>query len=197
MTVVKSALNNTIISRLGSRYPLPAFNGSPQDSPLISSVREDGNKVKMRKVKGIRDTKRENVSKVLVSLNMIHKEVAYHLEKRLKQAVHLRSRKHVSPNNFSTADILLRGCLQRGTKRKNSIKWKGPFRVIECRNDYIFVNENFLNGTREEVHGRRLKFFRNSFLEVTEYVLEHLSYQEGEVFVVDMFDDILKKNGVI
>lgn len=44
---------------------------------------------------------------------------------------------------------------------------------------------------------RRLKFFRNKDFEVTEIFRDHLVYQENELLVVEMFDDIRLNNAVL
>ena len=47
-----------------------------------------------------------------------------------------------------------------------------------------------MSGRKDEAHGRRLKFLRNKDFEVTEEVLQHLEYQEGELLVIESFLDI-------
>ena len=40
--------------------------------------------------------------------------------------------------------------------------------------------------------GGGLKLFRNSDFNVTEEIREHLEYQEGELLMVDSFEDVRK-----
>ena len=97
-------------------------------------------------------------------------------------AIDAHNRKtNVKAINFDVGDFVLRGLLQRETGRKPSLRWKGLYRVISCTGDYIFRVEDLLSGERLEVHGRRLKFFRNKDYEVTEQLMNHLSYQTGEL----------------
>lgn len=56
---------------------------------------------------------------------------------------------------------------------------------MECRSDYIFLVENILNGEKQEIHGRRLKLFRNQAYEVSQELLYLLTFQAGEVFAID------------
>lgn len=42
-----------------------------------------------------------------------------------------------------------------------------------------------------------LKLFRNSDYEVAEYLKEHLSNQDGELLVVECFDDIRRIAGLV
>jgi hypothetical protein len=46
---------------------------------------------------------------------------------------------------------------------------------------FIYVLEDLLTGKCQEVHARRIRFFRNSDFRVTQTVLDHLSYQAGEL----------------
>lgn len=61
---------------------------------------------------------------------------------------------------------------------------------MSCKNENIFEVENLLSETKELVHGRRLKFFRNRLSEVNEEVEHHLTYQENDLLVVEEFQDI-------
>ena len=76
------------------------------------------------------------------------------------------------------------------------MKWIGPYRFTEYRSEYVFLVEDLVNGKKQEVHGRRLKFFRNKDFQVSQELLNHLSYQEGELLVVEAFTDIRRKQGV-
>ena len=100
---------------------------------------------------------------------------------------------NVRPINFSEGDYVLRGIVQGKSGKKPSLKWHGPFRVVECRSSYIFVIEDLLSGKREEAHGRRLPFFRNSSFNVTEELRDHLAYQKGELFIIEEFTGIRRK----
>jgi len=70
-------------------------------------------------------------------------------------------------------------------------------KIIECRSDYIFIVEDLLSGERNEVHGRRLKLFRNKDYNVTQEVLDHLQYQQGELLVIKEFHGIRKIDGQV
>ncbi len=69
--------------------------------------------------------------------------------------------------------------------------------MTECKSDYIFEVEDLITGRKEDAHGRRLKFFRNSTFEVTEEVRNHLAYQENELLVIESFDNLRRRNGNI
>ena len=198
MPVVQSALNNSILERLANRCPLTAFTGLPQDSPLVSFTRKVGEKIQVHSIDDIRSTQQKNIQAMLRALEKMHREVSVQADKRRKAAVNSHNRKTgVRAVNFTEGDYVLRGVMQYERTRKPSLKWVGPYRVVECRSDYIYLLEDLINGKKWEVHGRRLKFFRNKDYQVEEEVLNHLAYQAGELLVVDSFTDIRREHGVI
>lgn len=71
----------------------------------------------------------------------------------------------------------------------------GPYRVLACGSDYVFLIEKLLTSKKEEVHCRRLKFFRNKDYKVIEEMLDHLVYQQGELHLIHSFFDIRKARG--
>ena len=72
-----------------------------------------------------------------------------------------------------------------------------PLRVLSCRDNYVFEIQNLLNQKTQLAHGRRLKFFRNSELNITEEIEEHLQYQDNQLLVVEDLEDIrMTDNGL-
>ena len=45
-----------------------------------------------------------------------------------------------------------------------ALRWRGPRRVIKARSDYVFKVEDLRNGSTEDVHSSRLKFYRDGWL---------------------------------
>lgn len=128
----------------------------------------------------------------------MHREVKGASDRRRSAAVRAHNSKTgVREINFECGDYVLRGILPRNRNSKLCLHWKGPFRVTSCESDFIFEIEDLLTGKKEFAHGRRLRFFRNKYFEVTEEVKEHLLYQEDELQVVESFDDIRSSNGRI
>ncbi len=194
LPIVQSVLNNTILTRLANRCPLTAFTGLPQDNPLNSVKCQLGKKLVFRTVDSIQSAQREYIEALQNSLEGIHKDIAQMTNKKRKSAIESHNRKtHIRPINFTDGDYVLRGVVQGKSGRKPSLKWHGPFRVVECRSNYIFVIEDLLTGEREEAHGRRLRFFRNSSFNVTEELRHHLAYQKGELLIVEEFTGIRRK----
>ena len=196
--MVQSALNNSMLPRLGNRCPQTVFMGLPHSSPISTVLRRDNGVLQIRSLDEIRVRQRMKIPAIQHSLDQMHKEVAALNNKKRKDAVDAYNQKvGVRPVNFTEGDFVLRGIMERERAKKPALRWKGPYRVVRCLSEYIFVVEHLLTGRKEQVHGRRLKFFRNASFEVTEELKEHLEYQEGEMLVVDRIDDIRSKRGKV
>ena len=162
LPVVQSALNNSKLPRLGNRCPLTAFTGLPQDTPLATIKMTNKKKIVTRNIGDIRIIQRNNLNELLQALEKMHKEVDILSTRKREAAINSHNRKtNVRPVNFTDGDYVLRGNIIGKSGKKPSLIWHGPFRVTECRSNYIFVIEDILSGKKEEAHGRRLKFFRN------------------------------------
>lgn len=48
---------------------------------------------------------------------------------------------------------------------RNSLRWRGPRRVVKAMNSYVHQVEDLKNGNVEEVHCSRLKFYHESSLD--------------------------------
>lgn len=112
-------------------------------------------------------------------MDIMQKEVAKRSSAKRKSAAYSHNRKtSVLPINFEVDEFLFRDILQRERGSNPSFRWKGPFRVTECRSECIFTIGDLITGAMQEAHGPRLKFSRNSSFKITEEVLDHLSYQK-------------------
>ena len=96
---------------------------------------------------------------------------------------------------FTIGDFVLRGETRSGPKLR--LKWTRPYRVTECKSEFLFQIEKLGTGIKSTSHGRRQKLFRNSDYEITEDVLNHLDYQKGELLVIESFENIRERQGHI
>jgi hypothetical protein len=92
---------------------------------------------------------------------------------------------------------VLSAMLSRNRKSKLSLQRHGPHRVTKCSSDYVFEVQDLRTDGTSEVHGTRLKFYRNKGLEKDSELQEHLAYQQGELCVVERFTDVRKHEGVL
>lgn len=194
--IVQSSLNNSVLSRLGNRCPLTVFTQLPSDSPVTTIKHTTEDVTKVYSIDAVRASQLSNVEVMHRTLEEMHKDVTNRSTKKREEAVKRHNKNTgVKPVNFSEGDYVLKGLLRRQRGRKPSLRWNGPYRVVEVKSDYIFVIEDLLSGEKEEAHGRRLKFFRNKDFEVTEELKDYLSYQNGELLVIERFEDIRRNKG--
>ena len=78
--------------------------------------------------------------------------------------------------NFQVGDYVLAGDPDPGRRagRKLHLLWKGPFRITDTLNGYIFELENIINQARRVVHGDRIRYYTDKQLNVTAPVDELL-----------------------
>lgn len=53
------------------------------------------------------------------------------------------------------------------------LRWRGPRRIINARNDYAYKVEDLRNAQLEDIHASRLEFYRDGFLNSTA-VMSHV-----------------------
>lgn len=196
LSVVQSALNNTKLKRLNNECPMTLFTGRPQDTPVGAIVTKHGQATRVHNIEHTRLEAIMNTKATHAALENMHRQCAALSDLRRRQSVNSHNLKtNVRPVNFTTGDFVLRGDPKRG--KKLQLTWRGPFKVTECRSEFLFEIEDLLTKQRSVAHGRRLKHFRNSEFEITEDVTHHLEYQQGELLVIDNFDDIREKDGQV
>ena len=59
-------------------------------------------------------------------------------------------------------------------------KWYGPMRVTAAVTPWIYEIEDLLDGTKHEAHARRLKYYIDSLLNITEEVKAQLRLDNGQ-----------------
>ena len=196
LPLVQGALNNAILKRLGDKCPMTLFTGQLQDTPVTAIVTRDGKSTKVHNIEESRLNAIMRASELHADIDRMHRQVANSTTLRRNQATtSYNQRTGVRPVNFAKGDFVLKGRAKLG--KKLQLTWTGPFRVTECRSEYLFEVEDLVTKERTVAHGRRLKHFRNADYEVTEDLLQHLDYQRGELLVIESFDDIREKNGQI
>lgn len=196
MIPVQSDLNNSIIYRLGNRCPLTVFTGHKQDTPLNAVTRTVAGETQVLSVDEIRLAQLISIKVLQDALQNVHKDLAQCSTRKKEQAVDSHNRKTgVRRINFLEGDFVLRDTMKLEWSRKPSLQWNGPFRILKCRWEYIFLIESLLDGKTSEVHFRMLKCFHNKDYNVTEELLDHLSYWQGALLVMDHFMDVRRNQG--
>jgi hypothetical protein len=198
LPIVQSALNNTILPRLGNRSSTEVFLGLPTSSPITTAVVTKENKSVILSLEEIRARQLLQIDKLRTTVDVIHREVAGLTSQARNTRVALHnSRTGVRPINFTVGEVVLRGVLTREKGRKTYVCWKGPFCVTACHSNFIFEVRRLLTGAKSTVHGTRLKFFRNRDWEVTVAAKEHIAYLDDELCVVDRFINLRRREDII
>lgn len=186
------------MARLGNKRALTAFTGLPQDTPLNSVKTKVSNVVRVFSIEEVRAAQLNRRNELQTVFDKLHKDVSQNAEHARGTSIRNHNRKaNVRPINFAEGDYVLRGVYHRERGRKQAVRWRGPFRVMRCSSEYTFEMEDLLTSERREFYGRRLKFFRNRDVDVTEKVRNHLSYQGNELLVVREIEDIRKRNDAL
>jgi hypothetical protein len=196
--LVQAGLNNAASSRMGGKCPKEVFIGLPPDPPLLSEKACRGSTVEVMSLPEIKAVQLLKMQRLHLSIQEMHKEVSRLVSKSRQKAIDYHNAKtHVRAHNFDVGDFVLSAGLSRTRKEKLSLHWHGPHRVTKCASEYVKV-QDLKTGIVKEVHCTRLKFFRNAELseENTELV-EHLSYQNGELCVVEYVTDLREHEGAV
>jgi hypothetical protein len=164
LPMVQAGINNAASVRMQGKCPKEVFLGLPPDSPLVSIKAEREGKVEILSLSEIRASQLLKVQKVLGAVEGMHKEAAGLVSESRQRAIAAHNVKtHVRAHNFDVGDFVLSAVLSSNRKRKFSLQWHGPHRVAKCSSDYVFEVQDLRTGGTYEVHGTRLKFYRNKF----------------------------------
>lgn len=60
-----------------------------------------------------------------------------------------------------------------GPDEKLSLRWSGPRRTTKALSDFVVQVEDLRNGKLEDIHGTRLKYYRDSSLD-NEVIMSHV-----------------------
>jgi hypothetical protein len=186
--LVQSIVNSATLPRLGKHSALTAMTGLPADSPLASiTLSEDVRPIAVNTGE-LRRNQAGTIKATLKALKKMHKDVEEKTSAARQRSIDAHNAKvNVQPCNVRRGDFVLRGVLPRHQHPKLALRWVRPYRVTHVLSGFIYVLEDLLTGKCQEVHARRIRFFRNSDFCVTQTVLDHLSYQAGELHTIEKF----------
>jgi hypothetical protein len=185
--VVQMSINHTLVTTLGGKAPITVFTGLPASNPLdivflppkaFSATRLTAERIA------------ELTENLRTSLQAIHKTV---VRTRSSDdvgdvgdvdvdATDVRPPKGVDVN-FDVGDYVL-WAKDVSTHKQHQDKlhatWYGPMRVTAAVTPWIYEIEDLLSGTKYKAHTRRLKYYIDSSLNITEEVKEQLRHDNGQ-----------------
>jgi hypothetical protein len=79
--------------------------------------------------------------------------------------------------NFDVGDFVLVAKREFRGGEKLSLRWRGPYRIVATRSDYVFDVEDLATKVVTSVHSTRLRFFHDASLDITADLHAHLAHQ--------------------
>jgi hypothetical protein len=185
---VEHTLNHRPQSRLNWKAPVTVFTGQPADNPFDYFFRRNSlrlfelQRVSPQKIQVFVDT-------LQTALSQMHKQVSS--ESQIQ-----RKKKRIQPRvfrkepNFQIGDFVLVADPDpsRRPGKKLFLMWKGPYKVTDTLNNYIFEVENIINGSKQVVHGDRIQYYCDEKLNITEQIKDQFAYDSSS-YEVSQFRD--------
>jgi hypothetical protein len=183
---IEHTINHRPQARLGGKAPVTVFTGQRPDNPLDQLF----GKVDQSSLNFFRVPP----EKIVQELKQLQDSLAkMHRRVRLTSEDHRAKRRTQSrifrrEPNFIVGDYVLVGDPEpeKRVGRKLSLLWKGPFRITDTLNGYIFQVENIINGVRRIVHGDRIRYFADDQLKISEEIKDQFAYDNAS-YEVEQF----------
>jgi hypothetical protein len=85
---------------------------------------------------------------------------------------------HVHSPIFDVGDFVLltKRYFSRGDKL--TLRWRGPYRVLQALSDWVFSIEGLITGKCVDVHSSRLRIYHDASLELYAEFIEHIAHNE-------------------
>ena len=183
--LVEHTLNHRPQARLGGLAPYTVWTGKKPDNPLdivlhdTANVLVEGKRIPEQKI-------RKYVDDLQHSMAQMHKVIDEATESE-RQSHRKHSIKRQKPN-FGLEDYVLVGVPEKKHGQKLSLNWRGPYRVVDLLNGYIFEVENIITNNRQQVHGDRLQFYADNRLNITEDIKTQFAFDNASFEIETVID---------
>lgn len=183
--LVEHTLNHRPQARLGGLAPYTVWTGKKPDNPLdivlhdTANVLVEGKRIPEQKI-------RKYVDDLQHSMAQMHKVIDEATESE-RQSHRKHSIKRQKPN-FGLGDYVLVGVPEKKHGQKLSLNWRGPYRVVDLLNGYIFEVENIITNNRQQVHGDRLQFYADNRLNITEDIKTQFAFDNASFEIETVID---------
>jgi hypothetical protein len=147
LPMVQSLINTSPARPLQGHSPYEVmFGRTPTDSMSILFFKEGVSEVRSDYKVAYGDY----VISVTEALTSIHKDVKQARQKQHEQ----NDNEKLEPREFYVGDFVL--VYDHIRKSKMSVRWQGPFQVVDIVTEQIFLVKHLITGTVKEVHYRRI-----------------------------------------
>jgi hypothetical protein len=69
--------------------------------------------------------------------------------------------------------------------KKLFLKWRGPYRITDTQNHYVFEVENIIDKKKQIVHGDRVRYYDDAQLNITEEIKAQFAHDNFSYEVKD------------
>ena len=160
---VQHFLNHKPQRRLNWNAPITVMSGLARDDPInLLSNSPDRRGFEQVKV----DIITEHLDELNDQLNTMHRDMDQMTASQ--REIHRRyASKASQPVNFGVGDYVLVAIPDTPKQLKLTMRWQGPYKVVEARDMYVFNVEDIVTNERQLIHGSRLRLYADSQLNVT------------------------------
>ena len=173
--VVQSVLNNSPSPQRRDIAPVTVFTGLPAKTPVTTFLRSS-----TQKIMSVQQAQHEsalNLGKTKQLLDELHPVVANTLAANRARA--RKSAERGELPRFAKGDFVLVAREDFFHGEKLALRWRGPRRIVQDKNDFVYTVEDLRNGTTADVHACRLKFYCDSSLNKIAILPHVLSSETG------------------
>ena len=173
LPVVQSALNNAPRPQRGNISPITGFLSRDPTPPIGTFLR-----TKNTETVTLEDVDRERMLHVsLLKRRVAELQPMFGMELEANRRRKRQAASRGELPNCTEGDSVLVAREDLFAGEKLALRRRGPDRVIKALSDYVFQVEDLRNGSTEDVHGSRLKFYRDGLLN-QEVILSHVLSSE-------------------
>lgn len=203
---VTSVLNQSPLRRLGLRErevpnvyrsPLEVFTGQRPIRPLLRALPMTVHR--QRTLDELRARQLINTDKMQDALSAMHKEVEGLTSASRKRQVERHNRKtNTCSASFIVGDFVLVRRAMPGAHKLN-FTWKGPYRIVAVRSQWVYEIESLLETKKEVVHARRLHLYRSDMdgKQVHPKLLQAAEHYESRYETAEALKGIRDRDGNI
>jgi hypothetical protein len=172
---VEHTINYREQTRLNGHAPITVMSGLKHDNPLSEVFWHPSMRIFSDHAIS-KENIQNDVEEFETAFLKMHREVT---DKSAKQRAEKKAQKDQFRrlSNFQVGDYVLTSLSDPNiAEKKLFLKWRGPYRVTDTQNNYVFEVENIVDKKKQIVHGDRVRYYDDSKLNVTEDIKAKFSH---------------------